>query len=244
MPGGGRPHRRSLTRADLPDEFTPESIRRLDVATIGRLSRPGNGVLGPDEQRSFDDALRAVMQDTTDRLGQSLRRARRGGPGGLDPQLRRSYARTQERLAAQAQRTRQALPQFTGDWDPPVEPPASSGGDPDDDISLGALESEIEQTSDTLDILERIASIQQQQLEHQRTQVLRDVRGVFFALVVSVAVIVGGVAPLVQADSDDRVLIVLWTLAVCAAAGVVYAIVRAAQSGRELDDEDGSKETR
>ena len=49
-------------------------------------------------------------------------------------------------------------------------------------ISLGALESEIEQTSDTLEILERIASIQQQQLEHQRTQVLRDVRGVFFAL--------------------------------------------------------------
>jgi hypothetical protein len=102
----------------------------------------------------------------------------------------------------------------------------------DDGISLGALESEIEQTSDTLEILEQIASIQQQQLEHQRTQVLRDVRGVFFAFLLSVAVIVAGVAPLVEADSDERRLILLWTLAVCVAAGIVYAIVRAAQSRR------------
>ena len=66
---------------------------------------------------------------------------------------------------------------------------------------------------------------------------LRDVRGVFFALVVSVAVIVAGVAPLVQAEPDDRRLIVLWTLAVCAAAGVVYALVRASQSKRSPTDD-------
>ena len=101
----------------------------------------------------------------------------------------------------------------------------------DDDISLGELESEIEQTSDTLEILERIASIQLQQLEHQRTQMLRDTRGLFFALMVSVAVIVAGVAPLVEAEPDDRRVIVLWTLAVCAAAAA-YAIVRAAQPKR------------
>ena len=83
------------------------------------------------------------------------------------------------------------------------------------------MESEIEQTSDTLEILERIASIQLQQLEHQRTQVLRDTRGLFFALMVSVAVIVAGVAPLVEAEPDDRRVIVLWTLAVCAAAAAV-----------------------
>ena len=237
MPGGRPPDRRPLTRADLPDAFTPDTVRRLDVFTIRRLSQPGNGILTPDEQRSFDEALRTVMQDTTDRLDRSLRRARRGGPGGLDPQLRRSYARTEERLAAQARRARQAFPQFTGDWAPPGEPEVAATTDEhdDDDISLGALESEIEQTSDTLEILERIASIQQQQLEHQRSQVLRDVRGVFFALVVSVAVIVAGVAPLVQADPDERGLIVLWTLAVCAAAGIVYAIVRAVQSRRETD---------
>ena len=53
-------------------------------------------------------------------------------------------------------------------------------------------------------------------------RVLHDVRGVFFALVVSVAVVVAGVAPLVQADADERRLIVFWTLAVCGAAGIVY----------------------
>jgi len=66
--------------------------------------------------------------------------------------------------------------------------------------------------------------------------VLRDVRGVFFAFVLSVAVIVAGVAPLVQADADDRRLILLWTVAVCIAAGIVYALVRAAQSKRSSSD--------
>jgi hypothetical protein len=172
------------------------------------------------------------MQDTTDRLDESLRRARRGGPGGLDPQLRRSYARTEERLAAQAARARQAFPQLTGTWAEPAEAttPEVSAAAPDEEISLGELESEIQQTSDTLEILERIASLQQQQLEHQRAQVLRDVRGVCFALLVSVAVIVAGVAPLVQASADERRLILLWTLVVCGVAGAVYAIVRAWQS--------------
>ncbi len=100
-------------------------MRRLDVWTIRRLSDPANGILSADEQRSFEQALRTVMQDPTHRLGQSLRRARigPGGPGGLDPQLRRSYDRTEARLAAQARRARQTFPQLTGDWDAPAEPP-------------------------------------------------------------------------------------------------------------------------
>ncbi len=233
MHGGSRPDRRPLSRADLPAELTPETVRRLDAFTVRRLSQPGNGILTADEQRSFDQALRSVMQDTTDRLDQSLRRVRRGGPGGLDPELRRSYARTEERLAAQARRVRRSFPQLTDDWDETVGLPEPAASDEHDDaISLGALESEIEQTSDTLEILERIASIQQQQLEHQRTQVLRDVRGVCFALLVSVAVIVAGVTPLVQAEPHERRLIVLWTLVVCGVAGAVYAVVRAAQSNR------------
>ena len=206
-------------------------MRRLDIATVRRLSQPGNGILTAEEQQRFDQALRSVMQDTTDRLDQSLRRVRRGGPGGLDPQLRRSYARTEERLAAQARRARRSFPQLTDEWEEVAGPPEPAANEEHDDaISLGTLESEIEQTSDTLEILERIASIQEQQLEHQRTQVLRDVRGVFFALLVSVAVIVAGVTPLVQAEPHERRLIVLWTLVVCGAAGAVYAIVRAAQS--------------
>jgi hypothetical protein len=222
--------RRSLTRADLPDEFTPDTVRRLDVWTIRRLSQPANGILDADEQHSFDQALRSVMQDTTDRLDQSLHRTRLGGQAGLDPQLRRSYARTEARLAAQARRARRNFPQLTNDWDTPIEVPDTSTDSNDDDISLAALESDIEQTADTLEILERIASLQLQQLEHQRTQALRDVRGVFFGFVVSVAVVVAGVAPLVQAEPHQRTLILLWTLVACVVAGAGYAIVRARQS--------------
>ena len=241
MPGGRRPDRRPLTRADLPAELTPEAVRQLDAYAVRRLSQPGNGVLDADEQRSFDAALRTVMQDTSERLDRSLRRARQGGPRGLDPQLRRSYDRTERRLAAQARQARQAFPQLTGDWAAPStteseQEPEEAAEAPDEDISLAALESEIEQTSDTLEILERIASIQEQQLEHQRIQVLRDTRGVFFALLVSVAVIVGGVAPLVGADPHERWLIIGWTLVVCAVAGVGYAIVRARQSRDDAAD--------
>jgi len=233
MPPGHRPDPRRLTRADLPAELTPDALRGLDVLTVRRLSQPGNGILDADEQRSFDEALRTVMQDSADRLDRSLRRARRGGPVGLDPQMRQSYARAEERLEAQARRARRAFPQLTGAWDgPPVQEEPPSNDEADAATSLGALESEIEQTSDTLEILGKIASLEEQQLEHHRAQLLRDVRGLFFALVVSVAVIVAGVAPLVEANADDRRLIVVWTLAVCGVAGVVYAIVRARQTGR------------
>jgi hypothetical protein len=68
MPGGFPRGRRPLTRADLPEQFTPETVRRLDMFTARRLSQPDNGILSADEQRSFDLALRSVMQDTADRL--------------------------------------------------------------------------------------------------------------------------------------------------------------------------------
>ena len=51
--------------------------------------------------------------------------------------------------------------------------------------------------------------MQQQQLEHQRSQLLSETRGLFFALAVSVAVIIAGVAPLVEASSEDRRLILI-----------------------------------
>src|SRR6478609_11224286 len=123
MPGGPPRDRRPLTRADLPDEFTPDTVRSLDGWIIRRLSQPTNGILDADEQRRFDEVLRSVMQDTADRLDRSLHRTRLGGQHGLDPQLRRSYARTEARLAAQARRARQTFPQLTDDWDAPVEEP-------------------------------------------------------------------------------------------------------------------------
>ena len=237
-----RPGRRAVSRADLPDEFTPESVRRLGFRTIRQLSQPGNGILTADEQASFDAALRDVMQPTAQRLDATLRRAQGGGPGNLDPQMRRSFARTQQRLAEQARRARESFPELTTDWEPAtgeapppaVSPPDASTSDTEvttaDDESLGSFEDEVEQATTTLEMLERIADIQQHQLEHQESQLLSETRGIFFAFLVSVAVLVAGVAPLVEAEPHDRWLILLWTLVSIVVAGVGYALVRMTQS--------------
>src|SRR5262249_39373367 len=156
----------------------------------------------------FDAALRQVMRPTRDRLDQSLRRFGDERVDGLDPELRRSFVRARARLAAQAERARETDPEVATapePDEPALEAAVADGAD--DDVSLRAFEAEIEETSDLLVVLERIASIEQQQLEHHRSQLLRDVRGVFFAAVVSVAVIVAGVAPLVEATPRDRGLI-------------------------------------
>ena len=55
------------------------------------------------------------------------------------------------------------------------------------------------------------------------------VGGFFFAFLVSVAVIIAGVAPLVDAEPHDRWLIIGWTVLACGLAGLVYAGVRLAQ---------------
>jgi hypothetical protein len=67
-------------------------------------------------------------------------------------------------------------------------------------------------------------------VEHQASQLLSETRGLFFAFLVSIAVIIAGVAPLVEAEPHDRVLILVWTLAAVVAAGLVYVVVRAVQS--------------
>ncbi|WP_426562756.1 hypothetical protein ACPPVT_18275 [Angustibacter sp. McL0619] len=225
--------RRPLSREDLPAEFTAETLRQLDFRTLRRLSQPDNGVLDRQEQQQFDEALAGVVRGTTNVVNESLQRARRGGPGNLDPAMRRSYQRTQRRLAEQAGRAREYLPELALDAlpEPENEPDVSTVTEEvhDESISPGTLLEEVEQSSDTLDMLERIASLQQQQLEHQQRQLLSETRGLFFAFLVSVAVLVAGVAPLVEADPHDRLLIALWTVAAIAAAGLVYTLVRGVQ---------------
>jgi uncharacterized membrane protein len=99
-------------------------------------------------------------------------------------------------------------------------------------VSADSLTEELEETSTILELLDRIAGIEQQQLEHQESQRLLDTRGFFFAFLVSVAVIVAGVAPLVEAEPHDRFLIVVWTIVACGLAALVYAGVRATQRKR------------
>jgi hypothetical protein len=94
----------------VPDEFTPDAIRRMPVGVLRRLSRPGNGVLTPEEQRQFNKVAHEVMRDTAERVSQRISRSdwadvrrelntsrkKRGGPGrsdDVDRHLRRLAGR-------------------------------------------------------------------------------------------------------------------------------------------------------
>jgi hypothetical protein len=213
-----------LTRADLPEEFTAESVRRLSLGVLKQLERPDNGILTPTEQDQFDAAARAMKADLWARAREADGRSRRGGPRGLDPEMRRSYQRAQQRLQAQARRAREALPELEEARPEPIrDAPA------EEDVSADSLTEDIEESSTILELLDRIAGIEEQQLEHQKSQLLLDTRGFFFAFLVSASVIVAGVAPLVEAEPHDRFLILAWTVLAVVLAGLVYAGVRIAQ---------------
>lgn len=243
--------RQPLRREDLPAELTPETLRDLSFTVLRQFADHRNGVLDAQEQAQFDAALRKVMRGTKTRVDEAVRRAPRERPSPLDPTLSRSYDRAQQRLVEQARRARERFPELAlehpsgaAEGAGPTGAPTASPPDGStiaavpaltpstDDASPSTLEQEVEQTSDTLALLEKIASLQQQQLEHQESQLLTETRSVFFAFLVSVAVIVAGIAPLVEAEPHERLLIVLWTGGVTAVAGLVYALVRRVQRTR------------
>ena len=152
----------------------------------------------------------------------------------------RPSVRVRRRAVAQAGRARSSFPQLSTELEatPPESsaPPDEETDEGTDDGTLASFETEIEEASDSLVLLERIASIEQQHLEHHRAQALRDGRGVYFAVVVSVAVIVSGVTALVEAERSQGVLLLGWTALVCLTGGLVYAFVRAAESHSEVPE--------
>ena len=60
--------RPALTRAELPAQFTVETIRDPPIATVRRLSDHRNGILSDDEQRVFDQLVQQVMRDSAERI--------------------------------------------------------------------------------------------------------------------------------------------------------------------------------
>jgi hypothetical protein len=198
-------------------------LRHLDLRRLGQLRRPHNGVLTAEEQVQYDAAFDALLAQVKDRLQDADGRVRRGGPKGLDPEMRRFYERAQQRLQEQARRAQEALPESG------QEPAPEEVESHDEEVSADSLTEDIEESSTILELLDRIAGIEEQQLDHQKSQLLLDTRGFFFAFLVSVSVIVAGVAPLVEAEPHDRFLIVAWTVLAIGLAGLVYAGVRLAQ---------------
>ena len=91
--------------------------------------------------------------------------------------------------------------------------------------------------SEIADISKRTFSLEQQ-------RDLQSTRGVFFGLVVSVAVLVAGWAPLVdESDWTDRLWIIGLTVGTCLIAALVYALIRRRQNRRISTDEDVDDDT-
>ena len=250
MPHAPRP----LTRADLPKELTADSIRHLPIAELGRLSRPGNGVLSPEEQVSFDAAVHEVMSQTAQRVSQRIgrsdwadvmrrassgeqRRGRSGTPSQMDAHLRRLATRIDQQVDVA-----EALAPGV-DWSfaqadevsPPTgsEPPTPTSADTE---TVADLEERLTEQVELVQVMTEIAEVGKRTYALEQQRDLQSTRSVFFGFVVSVAVLVAGWAPVVAADDwTERFWVLGLTIATCVAAGLVYVLVRRWQSNHQPD---------
>ncbi|HEX4472989.1 MAG TPA: hypothetical protein VH085_13540 [Nocardioides sp.] len=252
-------HRPELTRTDLPEEFTPETVRRLPISVVRRLSRPGNGVLRPEEQASFDAVVHEVMSETAGRVSRQLSRSdwatvlrdtntrggRRGGsarPSKVDEHVRRLASRIDQQVdvaEALAPGVDWSFAQpgsespAAGDPEPPAKAgavvPADESGDQAETVS--DLEQRLTEQVELVEVMSEIADVSKRTYELEQQRDLQNTRGVFFGFVVSVAVLVAGWAPVVAADDwGQRVWILCLTVGTCVVAGAVYALIRTWQN--------------
>lgn len=265
-------HHRPLTRADLPDVFTPESLRGIPMSELGRLARPGNGVLSAEEQPAFDAALHSLMSDAARRVSRQMDRAdwkrtvreargKGGRPGGVerptrvDQQLHRLARGIEEQVDraealapavdwsfAQADQT-PATP-VGPDTPAPADTDTSSGPPAPDGETVADLEQRLTEQVELVQVMSEIAEVGKRTFALEQQRDLQTTRGVFFGFVVSVAVLVAGWAPLVAAhDWAERAWTVGLTLATCVVAGIVYALVRRWQNRHRPAEDTAAADT-
>lgn len=246
MPEPRRDRAPALTRADLPDEFTPDTVRALPVGTLRALADPRSGLLTRDEQRAFDRAVHEVMRETAQRVSGRLDKAdwpavrgagtRRGPASKADRQLERIARRIGRQvdlagtLAPDVDWSfaQPAAPADTSSPAPPAEPdePAAE----DDSGTVSDLEQRITEQVELVEVMTDIADISRRTYALEQQRDLQSTRSVFFGFVVSVAVLVAGWAPLVAADDwAERWWIIGLTVGTCALAAAVYGLVRWSQ---------------
>lgn len=225
---------RALTRAQLPEHFTAESVGRLPVRVLRALRGP-NDVLTAEEQAEFDAAVNAMLKPIFDKARESML------PDGLDKALaplseqsRAIAKRFQERLVeqtavAQSLRTKPDVPYGTK---ASLRPNETTGREETGDDLVGG----VERDTAVLQVMKELAKQGQTQVQLLRESNLRRTRELFFATVVSIAVVVAGVAPLVDASSEARWWIAGWTAAICIASVVAYWLVRQRQSSTKPRD--------
>ena len=251
--------RQRLTRADLPEEFTPEAVRHLPMSTLRQLAKPGNGILTPEEQTTYDAVLHEVMSQTAGRVSRQINRpdwaevrrqanARHGRqgrgapPSRVDQQLSRLSQSIDEQVGAA-----EALAPGV-DWSfvqpAPSSPSSASRPTPPTDTTdsdgetVSDLEQRLTEQVELVQVMSEIADVSKRTYALEQQRDLQSTRTVFFGFVVSVAVLVAGWAPIVAAnDSSERFWIIGLTLGTCALAGGVYGLIRMRQNWLQSDPE-------
>ncbi len=218
---------RPLTRADLPPQFTPETISTLPISVVSQLRHPGNGVLNPIEQAAFNAALRELMSQAARRVTSQIDRAEwgrvrgiaRGQDRGLDrggfQGRNRSREQDVRRLAERINRQRALVEELAPgvDWSAlqvstPPAPPSTTTPDPslshspqpsaaDGSQTLAELEDRLSEQVELVQVMSEIADMSKRTFDLEHQRDLQDTRNVFFGFVVSVSVIMAGWAPLV-----------------------------------------------
>ncbi|RLV49044.1 hypothetical protein D9V37_10725 [Nocardioides mangrovicus] len=239
-----------LTRADLPDALTPQTLRELPMSTLRRLARPDNGILTPEEQTAFDAMLHDVMRQAASRVSDrmhpewaTVREASRRGGTGRSPRVDAQLRRLAQRIDAQVDAAEALAPGV--DWsfaggdeepDAPAVPETPAQPAPDDNTddhadedagTISDLEDRLTEQVELVQVMSEIADVSKRTYALEQQRDLQSTRTVFFGFVVSVAVLVAGWAPIVAADDwTERWWVLGLTLATCVAAALVYALVR------------------
>lgn len=248
----GGPGRQRITRADLPEVITPESVRGVPMSVLRQAMDPRSQVLSDAERQQLQDALHQMFDRTARRMNEQVggeewqRALRLGGPEGM--RLRR-LAREIDRQIKDAERLAPGVdwgalapspkePALTGPSSAPAEPGAveapvtEASDDLDDDVTSATaaeLEADLGDKVELASALTELADLSRRQFALERERDLSATRSTFFGFLVSVAVIAAGWAPIVMASPEQRVEIGWLTLATCAIAGAIYMGIRAYQ---------------
>lgn len=110
-----------------------------------------------------------------------------------------------------------------------------AGDQADDGKTLSDLEDDLTDQVELLQVMADLAEISRRTYELEQQRDLTTTRGMFFGFIVSLAVIVAGWAPIVEADWAERRAILWLTLGTCVAGALAYMGVRRWQTRHPTD---------
>lgn len=211
-----------------PDEFTPDYLGTLSIGDIELLEHNVDS-LSARQKETFEAARDEVMAP----INAAARAAARRLAGFkmppvtvLSPDLKRAIDGLNGRFAAASLLAeRSGYRQFSA-----PEPPAFNmirTRDAMEDAPVSQVAREVEHDAELVTLVTSM-------LELMRRQYLASTRGAFFAIIVSMSVIVAGVAPIVAAeDAGERWSIMLISAGLGAVALVAYVATRWVQNRKD-----------